>query len=318
MWTRLVEDGIVSRGVTGVLNDPLVPLDFGGWFNRVFGVIRRDFRRSAALAAVPAAVYAVGVLAMVAVVPSPERTRWRLERAAEASGGDLGPATMFRLVFGDVLPVALVFVAVLLVVGAFYVGVAFHLAVREANGQPSTVAQALTFARPRVLPLIGWALLAELVMTAVLAVAMLPGALAGIGWLVAVGALVGVLAMLVVLVVFAAAMVGVVVLERGGVRRAVELVRGRFWPTCGRLAVAGLLYMAWGGLMNLATLPLAATSGVDGSITFGVVIGVILQAALLVPAMMFVVAVCLVSYAELRHREDRVTNTATLAAQLAS
>jgi hypothetical protein len=169
-----------------------------------------------------------------------------------------------------------------------------------------------------VLPLIGWSLLAGVVMAVVIAGAVAPGAVSGIDWLAALGGLVGVALMLAVSVVLVASMVGVVVVERGGVKRGVGLIRGSFWASVGRLVVAGLIYMAYGALMSLATLPFAGMSGDDGSVTAGVVFGAIAQGVLLVPAMVFVVAVCLVSYAELRYREDRATSTGSLAAQLTS
>lgn len=301
-----------------MLNDPLVPLDFGGWFRRVFSVFGHNFRRLGSLALIPAVLYAVGLIAMVAVVPGAEQIQQRLEDADRAAGGNLSSMAATWVIFGRLVPVALAVTIVMLVVGAFFIATSFYLVTREANGQPTTSAQALGFARPRVLPLIGWSVLAGVVMAVVLGVALVPGVLSGVGWLAGVGGVIGAALMLAVSVVFTASVVGVVVVERGGVKRAGGLIRGWFWASCGRLVVAGLIYIVYGALMKLATFPLDGLSGQDGSVTAGVVFGALVQGILLIPAMVFIVAVCLVSYAELRYREDRATSTGTLAAQLAA
>lgn len=309
----------MSRGVAGMLNDPLVPLDLGGWFKRVFGVMARNHRTSLGLVAVPAGVYLVGLIAIIAAMPTEASLDRRIAsatRVAEAAGEEVDRAGVMWSTFGPLLAVILIFTVVFFLVVAMYLAGSFHLAARAADGQPSTVIQAVQFARPRMLPLIGWYALTNLVVVCTCLVVMLPGLLAGDGRLVAIGVICWLPVAFVVMVVFGAVLLGVVVVERGGPSRAFALLRPRFWPTLGRLMLASLLYMVWGGLMNTAMVPFnsaleAATVGVS------LVVGAVVQSVLLVPALMFVAAVGVVTYAELRHREDRSVGTGALAAQLA-
>lgn len=303
----------------GLLHDPLVPLDLGGWFNRVFGVMARDWRRGATLAAIPAGVYVLGLVAMIAAMPTEAMAQQRIAAAtqvAEDAGRPVDEWTVILPLFGLLVAVIVAFVVVLFLSVSLYLAGAFHFAIRAANGQPSTIARAVEFARPRILPLIGWYVLSNVIMIVTGGIAMLPGLLSGVGALTAIGVLLWLPVLFAVMVVFGAVLMGVVVMERGGPRRAVGLLKPRFWPTSGRLVIASLLYMAWGGLMNIALVPF--TSSLEtASVNFLVVLAAIVQGALLLPMLMFVAAVGLVTYAELRHREDRSINTGTLAAQLA-
>jgi hypothetical protein len=297
------------------LTDPLVPLDLGGWLNRVFGVMVRDWRRNAAFGAIPAGVYAVGTVAMIATVPNEATMKQRIASAAEKAGGEIDRSAVLWQAFAPFAAVTLVFAVVAYLVIALYLPGVFYLAIRSANGQPRSVAQALAFARPRMLPLVGWYLLINLVAAVTLGIALLPGLLSGVGVLIAVGVAVILPVLFVFTVVFGGTMLGVVVLERDGPARAFALLRRRFWSTTGRMVVASVLYMCWGVLMNIAMLPFDA--GMEsGSLGFSSVLGALIQSVLVVPALMFVAAVGLVTYAELRHREDRSVNTGTLAAQL--
>lgn len=104
-------------------------------------------------------------------------------------------------------------------------------------------------------------------------------------------------------------MVGVVLLERDGVRRSLALIQGRLRVSCARLLVAGLVYLGYGPVMGLVSSLLTPSAG---SVTLGVVLAAAVQAALVIPPA--VVAVSLVGYAELRAHEDRATSTRSLAA----
>lgn len=303
--------GLMSAGL---LNDPLVPLDFGGYFRRVFTVIGRDWRRLATVAAVPGTVYLLGSLAIAAAMPNPEEMQRIAQGVALEAGGEPGTPAVLWAVFGPVLPVALVYLVAMAFALAFFVAAVYFLAIRRANGQPAAIAQALAFARPRVLPLIGWTVLLYLVCTVLMAGAALPVVLSWSGWVAGLGLLVGIPLALLLFAVFVAAMVGTVVVERAGPGRAIDLVRGRLWPTCGRMVVAGLIGTAWNVLTSVILLPLE--SGDDMSLTVGSAFAALIGAVLLVPSLLFGVSVSMVSFAELRHRQDRTVTTSTLAAAL--
>ncbi|HEX4246769.1 MAG TPA: hypothetical protein VH008_02810 [Pseudonocardia sp.] len=295
-----------------MLIDPLVPRTFGGWFGRVFGLCRREFGRLATLAAGPVVVTAAYLVALNAVRQSPEQLRQRFaEAAATSPTGAVGPGAAFEIVFGRMLPIMLIFVVLLLVAGALYEGAGFFLVLRRAVDQPTSTGAALGFAVPRILPFIGWTLLGGLMLVLVTAVPVLPGILLHIGPLVAVGALAATaLGVLVGVTVFSS-LFGVVLLDRAGISRCRELIRGRFVATCGRMLVAALIYLGYSIAAGLIVSGVAAVIGA-GLVT------AILQAVVMIPALVFQVAVNLVTYAELRNREKRAVSTRTLAAELIS
>jgi hypothetical protein len=295
------------------LNDTLVPLDFGGWLQRVFRVLWGNLSFLVGLAAVPGAVFAVYLVVLVSVMPTEAGVQRRVDDIERAASGRSDPVAAFVALFGPMAAVVLIFSLLLVVLGAGFVCVTVFLMVRRVNGQPSTLGQALRFARPRVLRLAGWFALAEVVMTLALGVPMGLGLLLGPGWLAALGALVGFLLLAGVLAVAVSSLVGVVVIERRGLRRAIGLVKGSFWASCGRLAVAGLVAAGYGAaispISNLATPSME-------SVTVGTVLSAVVQGVLIVPPLMFVAALCLVSYAELRFQENHGVGTPTLAAEL--
>jgi sterol desaturase/sphingolipid hydroxylase (fatty acid hydroxylase superfamily) len=302
------------------LNDPLVPmpLGLGSWFNAVFGVMARDYRRGVAFASIPAGVLAVGAVAFVAATPSDatiDRRTAEANRLAQATGVERDAWSELWQFFGPMLVVVVVGTVALMLAFAFYLAGALHLAAQAADGRPSTAARAVAFARPRVLPLVGWYLLTNLVVIITIGLAALPGALAGIEILAAAGAFLWLPVVCTLMATFGAVMLGVVVVERRGPRRAIGLLRNRFWPTVGRLVIALLLYLSWGGVMNAAAFPFMKAMEA-GSLGVVLVLGTVIQCALLVPVFMFFSAVGLVTYAELRHREDPSITTAALAAEL--
>jgi hypothetical protein len=160
--------------------------------------------------------------------------------------------------------------------------------------------------------LVGWGLLAGLIILVAVAVPLIPGFTLRVGALAGLGAVLGIALGVAGVAVFAS-LFGVVLLERGGPRRCLTLLSGRFWATLGRVTVAGLLYAGYGLLVGLLTAWLSRALGMGG---IGSVVGSIVEAALLIPVWVYVTAVSLVTYAELRHRENRATSTRTLAAEL--
>ena len=270
-----------------MLRDPLVSGDFAVWFRRVFGVFRRSF----------------GSLTIPALAPAVLTVAYLI--AADLVDLDLEQS---------VLLVAL-FLVLLLVVGSWYVGSGFFLAIRQANGQPATLGQASRFAGPRMLPLVGWSVLVWLITLAVVLALRVPGYLLALPVLTLLGALLGA-----VLTLAAGAVVaslnGVVLLERGGLRRGIALIAGRFWATFGRMLVSLLLGVVYGGLAGLLTVGLSDLAEAGGLGSAGSVIVSILEAVLLIPGWVYLLAVSVVSYAGLRYGENRAITTRTLAAEL--
>lgn len=130
------------------------------------------------------------------------------------------------------------------------------------------------------------------------------GRLLAAGLLVAAGSALLVLPGLYLVVVFGAALAGVVTIERAGLRRCRELVGPRFRAAAARVLPAASALLGYGFAGHSVLPGMAAVFG-GGPLATGV-----LRVALLVPAGMVAVAVMVVTYAELRWREDpSVTST---------
>jgi len=145
----------------------------------------------------------------------------------------------------------------------------------------------LSFAAGRALPLLGWGLLAALMVAAGFVLLFLPG--------------------LYLLVVFGAALAGVVVIERQGIGRTFALVNRRFWPTAGRLLLALLAAVVYDGIAGFVAGALS---------TPGTVVHMLLTAVLTLPVTLASVGVAVVTYAELRHHENPSVTSGTLAAEM--
>ncbi|MGQ0575659.1 MAG: hypothetical protein ACT4RN_15870 [Pseudonocardia sp.] len=245
--------------------DPLVPDDVAGWVARISGVARRSW---AALLPLQLAAGFTGLV--VGTLAGPP-----------FDGSPLDPAAIGPDFLGTTVLAGLVLVGVL----AFTSATSVVLAVRHANGEPTTLADAARAASGRVLPLVGRLLVA--------------------GLLVTVGVFLVVPAVYLA-VVFGASLYGVVVVERGGIRRCFALVNPRLLPTLGRMLLAVGAYL---GFLTVAGVIVSAVGG--GSLP-----GRIAQVLLGAVTGVVGVGVAVVTYAELRARERPGVGTATLAAEL--
>lgn len=196
-------------------------------------------------------------------------------------GSPLDPATIGP----DFLGTSLLAAALMLLVTAAAAAVSVVLVVRHAAGDAVTVGQAAGIAGGRVLPLAGRLLVA--------------------GLLIMVGTLLVVPAIYLG-VVFAASLYGVVVIERGGIRRCFALVNPRLLPTLGRMLLAVGVYFAC-----LVVVDVLISLGGAGPVAAAVV-----QVAAGSLVGVVGVAVAVVTYAELRARERPGVGTATFAAQV--
>lgn len=126
-------------------NDPLVPANFGGWFERVLGVVRRSFAQLAVLQVIVAA--ASVVVGAVTALMAPDLA----------------------------VLVSIIGLLVMLVVSAYVQSASVFVAIRDAAGQPTTAAEGLRLGAGRALPLLGWGLLAGILAGIGFVVFILPG-----------------------------------------------------------------------------------------------------------------------------------------------
>jgi hypothetical protein len=258
-------------------DDPLVPVGFGGWFTRVFGVCRRSGRTLWRLHTITAVVTALYWTMIVAVIPNYAELQ-RAVATGRESFADL--ATFLASKLGEEL--------VLLAVGAFVWGGAVFVAIRDAAGRPTTAAHGLRFAAQRALPLMGWWLLAGILIGIGMIMLLVPG--------------------LYLMVLFYASLLAVVVVERQGIGRCLELSSRRFWPTSGRLLIAGLVYALVGVIASrIGDWPLPGFAGIA--------LGELSRAGLMIPVNVLFTGVAVVTYAELRQHDDGCT-TSALGAEL--
>ncbi len=249
-------------------DDPLVPASFSNWFEKVARVIRRSF--------VPLLVIQIGV-AVVDVI------FWvvlsQLALGVAASGGSSAGAA-FGLFLLSLLGTV--------VVGVFAQGASIFVAIRDAAGEPTSVGSGLGFAASRALPLLGWGVVAGIMMVVGFLLFIVPG--------------------IYLAIVFGATLTGVVAVERKNIGRCFQLVHRRFWPTAGRLLLAFLIAFIYSLVIN--RIIAAAVISSDA------VTATALIYLLYIPIGIAAVAVTVVTYAELRFHENRDTLTSTLAAEL--
>ncbi|WP_028923615.1 hypothetical protein [Pseudonocardia acaciae] len=272
--------GHPGGGIPVPPNDPLVPADLRGWFNRIGGVLRRSLPQLLVLQAVAAVVSAVVGVVRSLVTPA----------GAQVGTGFGG---MFGMVVradapGGLIAVSLIGVLVMLAVSAFIQGASVFVVVRDAAGRRTSAPDAMRLVMSKAPALVGWGVLA--------------GALIGFGMFALV------LPGLYLMVVFGSSLLGVLVVERGTMGRCFVLVHGRFLPTAARLAIVIAVVFAYGWV----TMLIAAVLG-GGPTSVGTAI---LRAILLIPVGVAVTAVGVVSYAELRFYENRSVSTPWLASQM--
>ncbi|HEY1972551.1 MAG TPA: hypothetical protein VGH89_31680 [Pseudonocardia sp.] len=300
------------------LRDPIVPLGYGNWFRRVFEVFRNNFTRLAPLALAPTALGGLYLIVLNMVRLTPAEVHQRLVSAAAASPtGQLSQGATLWIVLKPVLPISVIFLVLLVGAAASYQACAYYLILRIANGQPAGLSDALRVALPRVPRLVGWGLLAWLLISCCIAFPLMPGVLTNNNLLIFSGVAIAVILAAYLSVSIAPSLVGVVVIERAGLGRCLRLVRRRFWATFGRLVPAMLIYAAYNLVLNLILNLVAQPFGGMAELTMGgTVLVATVRTVLTIPPMVYFPAVTLVSYAELRFQENSTASTRTLAAEM--
>jgi hypothetical protein len=237
-----------------------VPADLGGWIQRIVGTVQRSLVPLLQINAVVAVVSVVVALALGTGTTNltPE------DLASGQFGAQFGGLALLGVLISGLVSLLATIASV-------------HVVLTQAGGGPGDLGAALRFAPSRLLPMIGWSLLAGLLIVLGFILLILPG--------------------LYLVCVFAATLGGVVVVERAGIGRCFRLFNNRFGPTLGRmllLLVAMFVYYFVVGL-------LAALLGGPGS-----VLAVIIQALFGIVASIVGTAATVVTYAELRfHDRDR-------------
>ena len=190
------------------LGDPLVATSFSDWWSKVIGVLARSCKP-------------LLVIQLATVVPGMILSALVLAAAASQST----VVTIGGAVIG-LLGALIVFVVALLAQGA-----SVYVVGKQASGQEEVGAgAALSFAAGRALPLLGWGILAALMIGLGFVLLVIPG--------------------IYLLVVFAAALTGVIMFERAGIGRTFGLVNPAFGQTVGRLlsfAIAAMRSAACSG-----------------------------------------------------------------------
>ncbi len=263
-------------------DDPLVPRDFSAWTARIVDAFVRSWRLVILLQLAVAIPVAVATYLVV-------RSSGITFDNGVVSGLDTNAGTItFNHPGRFALSVVLFFV-VAIVLGAVVQLASLWLIVTQAAGRPGSLALAARFALRRSLPLIGWEIVATIMVIVGLVLFLVPG--------------------IYLATVLGPTLLGVVAFERRGIGQCFALVRGRFWALFGRCAMALLVALAYNELVQLIV---RTAFGVDHQGSLG---AQLLSAVLTLPEAVAGSAFFVVTYAELRSRKDGST-TGTLHAAL--
>ena len=210
-------------------NDPLVPPDFNGWFQRIIGVVRHSFTALAVLVAIITPISVVIRALQAAVKPDLTALRYGAGAAADVDAA-----------MGQYTVVTLAGLLILLVASAYVNSAAVFVVIRDAAERPTSALDALRLGAGRALPLLGWQLATGIMMGVGLILLLVPG--------------------LYVAIVFSASLLGVVVVERQGIGRCFALVNRRFLATADRVLLYFMITVAYCVAVALITGGFGTTS----------------------------------------------------------
>ena len=273
--------------------DPLISADYGGWFNKGVGIVKRGWKPLVALQGVGLVVtllLSAPIQAYAAVVAE-GFTRQLSDRSANTTP-DLKP------LFG-LLAVGIGAALLTVVVAAVVTLASVHIGVSVAVGAPPRIGDAIRLAMKRILPLIGWQLLAAPIYLAGLCLCLVP--------------------VIYVAAVFLILPVVVAVERTNAISRCFSLFHAEPGTSVARAAtiigitVAGA---AVGGLIGSAidTAVRSTTPG-DNGIIAGAVATTLLSGVISAALAVFVAPLTLAAYADLRARREP-THGLTIAHQL--
>lgn len=277
--------------------DPLVP-DYGsgfeGWWARVLAAFRANVGQLSLiflLTALPTIVLTVGVAATGAA------NSFVTYDAQGVPQADLGPF----LGFFCGLFVFLIFVSFL---NALAWASAIHAVTARAAGQPATVGGALRAGLRRAAPMWGWFWLAYLIVLAGICACVLPA----------------------FYLTFAVSLFSFpVMFERGRnpIGRSFRMINANLGPALGRVAMMAGIYIGVAGAVSLAsTLLVTVVTGQRGSIFVAQpgqvpalsgaglatqIVTSVIQAAVGLPLMAFLLVGLMITYTQLRRNEEPIT-----------
>ncbi|MBM2618887.1 hypothetical protein JIG36_25335 [Actinoplanes sp. LDG1-06] len=257
--------------------DPLVSADFGGWWRRGFtllGAVWQPMTMVQLAWAVP--LLAVGIVAAV-VAPDSSVV---LESDTPTFEDFLGPFL-----------VIMAFALATFVLSLIAQLATLDILVQRATGQPVSVSQALRSGLSRFFPLLGWQILAGVVVLVGLVFCFLPGIYAALVFMI---------------------LPPIILLERGqGISRAFQLFHADFGAALGRVATVLGLYIAFAvveGIFSTALDP-TGTAGTGVSLFLALV-----STAFSIASGVVVSPLILTAYADMRARHEPFS-TAYLAPQ---
>lgn len=254
----------------GTPQDPLVARDFSDWTGKIVDAVSRSWRRLfllQAAVAIPVAIASAlvsnsaGDSLTQLMTDVGNRSSVTIERTASFGVG-VALLALFALVVGALVQIASVW-----------------LIVKDAE-RPGPLAEALRFGVRRMFPLIGWEILA--------------GVLIVIGFIVIIPGIY-------LAVVLLPSLVGVVAIDRAGIGRCFQLARGQFFRLFGRCLMALLFAAAYS---QVVALIVKLVFGSDNPSVWGTEL---LTGVLDIPLQAIASAFIVVTYAELRGREKPIT-----------
>ncbi|GLZ77039.1 hypothetical protein Afil01_18460 [Actinorhabdospora filicis] len=256
--------------------DPIVPTDFNTWMNRVQGVFKRSWKSIGMIMLVGAVIpsIALGTTVNTSVGPIGRDANDNWDWGAYVGGG----------LWGLLAWVITGFLAAAAVVGAI------RAAVREGTpGVQVPFGESMSYGFGRALPMWGWTILASIAISIGLCACFLPG---------------------VYLAIALSVLAPAFVFEGGNpFVRSFKLTHADFGRALSRVLVIFVAALVYGCVIGIPVgLIEGAIIGNDGTVGFGGFIGVliieIVRAVAMLPLAIFAVAGILVTYAELRGRQE--------------
>jgi hypothetical protein len=224
---------------------PLQPLGLGQIYEAAFATVRQTWRAVGTVAGLLAVlVFVVSLLTWLSLIPASQTLADQLDALNRLAPGEAPSSSQLNDLGAAFVPFAgtfLLLALVLFVVNLVVTGATTAAVGRAVIGKPVTAKGLWRELRPRLLPLIGTALLVGLGVFGGLLLCLVPGLIFAVFWLVATPA---------------------VVLERCGpvtaMRRSWRLVRGSWWRVLGIFA---LTYLITAVLAGAISAPLQALAG---------------------------------------------------------
>lgn len=272
-------------------NDPLVNdtviAGVGGWFTKLFAVIRRSWK------------LLLPIFLITHLVPSLITAMLGLGIGAAAMSFSRSAAE----VGGAVLLLVVVLLPLILVAMSVGYAAATYAATREAAGLPVGLAEALRYGLRRCLGLTGWLFLTGLLVGGVIVIV----SFCALSVLNYIGVLIAL--PLTAYGLMASSMVGPVYLfeRQGPIRRSFQLLHAAFGKMFGRLLLVALTFLIGSAVEQAFTSGVNQVGAVGETLAVATVIGMVISAAVQLPLTIIQFAGILVTYAERRGDEGATT-----------